>query len=323
MPLSQEEFIALPTEERAKVLKQIKLEKDFKALPSEDRAKVLGLLKAKKESEMTQTEAGARGLMQGASYGFADEAIAGLTSLGKKFVQKVASFDEERSKVVPEQPLAQIYSDELRSLRSRDALAEEKFPKTFGTGEVVGAVGTTLIPIAGQAGKAFTFGQQAVRGATGAAKAALGSGLTAVGKSEDKSIEDFKTGATIGGTVGGAASLAGPLGRGLAKMAVKSPGTVSAIATGGKSAAMGMVFSKLKNFVSKDDAIGQKLDSIAKAVEVPRTKLTKAAVGFIDTLGEAFEKQGAAGLVSTHAVLLKDPKYIKFLDEVETKKESK
>ncbi|MHC4607715.1 MAG: hypothetical protein ACYTAF_12440 [Planctomycetota bacterium] len=160
-------------------------------------------------------------------------------------------------------------------------------------------------------------GKGIARGATGVGKAAIGGAATGIGKAEDKTIESAKEGALIGGVTGLGASVLGPVLRGLAKTTIKSPAITSAIASGGKSEALKVVFNKLKKDVSTNQAVKMRIDGINKALKAPKSKLTKAGEKFLDTLGEAFEKQGGAGLVTTHLSLLKDPSYSEFLDSVE------
>jgi hypothetical protein len=358
MAMSEEQFKALNPEDRKKVLGEMRLEKEFKSLPSEDRKQINTLLKASKEEKMSETEAVARGGAQGLAFGFADEIAAGLTAAGQKFLGN--------------EDFQPAFDKALKAQRDRDKLAQAKFPKLFATGEVSGAVATSLIPIVGVAGKSAqaakglatatkaltksreglrlskkfatgipaakesvisaikgvrqakevvskspALGKGLARGAAGAGKATVGGAVTGLGKSEDKRLEDATKGALIGGIAGIGASALGPIVRGLAKTTIKSPAIASAIASGGKSEALKVVFNKVKKGISTNEAVKLRIDSISKALKSPKNKITKAGEKFLDTLGEAFEKQGGAGLVTTHVSLLKDPGYVEFLDKIE------
>lgn len=304
MTMSEEEFKKLSFEEREKVLAGLRMEKDFKNLPNKDRENILTLLKAEKDP-MTQTEASIRGLAQGVGFGFPDEIVAGLSAAGQSFIQG--------------KEFAPLYEKALEKQRSRDKLAAEKFPKSFMGSEVAGAVGISLVPVVGQTGRIGQLGAVA-KGALGAGKAAAGGALTALGKAEDKTLEEAKKGALIGGVTGAAASTLGPVARFMAKGALKSPRTVSAVISGGKSEVVRAALDKIKKGLPAQEAVAQRVDALAKILETPASKLEKGAVKFVDALGNAFEKEGAAGLVTAHAMLMERPEYTEFLDRIEKTK---
>lgn len=120
----------------------------------------------------SQLESGVRGLAQGASLGFADEATAGLESL---FTDKT-------------------YQDALKESRDNYHAAEKANPATYMTGNVAGAVGTAFIPGLNVA-KAGTFA-----GRLGTA--ALGGGLTGLGNSEAADAKDLAMDTGAGALMG-------------------------------------------------------------------------------------------------------------------------
>lgn len=344
MPLTEEQFMKLGPEQRKKALEEMRLEDEFKALPSQDRKAINNLVKANKDEPLSQTEAAARGAAQGLAFGFADEIMAGLSAAGKSFIGK-EEFQPTFEKALAEQ-------------RARDKLAAERFPKTFTGAEVAGAVGISLIPavgVAGRGAKAATalgkaseglrlatkfgsgvaeaqkglkaaqvaaqaaprFGAGIGRGVAGVAKAGAGGALTGLGKAEEKDLESALVGGTIGAGTGLAAAVAGPVARGLGKAAIKGRRVGAAILSGGKSEVARKALETIRKGLPADQAVATRLDALAQILEKPAGKIEQSALGFIDLLGEAFEKQGGAGLVATHVALLEDPQYQEFLDRIE------
>lgn len=344
MAMTEEEFRALSPEGRQKALGQLRLEKEFKQLPPADRQQINTLLKAGKDDKMTEAEAATRGAAQGFAFGFADEIVAGLSAAGQKFLgnedfqpafEKALKSQRDRDKLaeakfpkifgsaeiggavgsalIPIGGQLGIAAKGLKAVKPTKGFFElTKGGITPLTKQVQRSVIGKLLGITPeQVGKGF------VRGVTGVGKAATGGAVTAVGKAEEKTLEEAKKGAIIGGVTGLGVGLAGPIARGVAKTAIKSPRTVGAIVSGGKSEVVRGVLDKVKKGLSAEEAVAQRVDALAKLFETPASKLERGASKFIDILGEVFEKQGGAGLVTTHLSLLEDPGYSEFLDKVE------
>ena len=108
-----------------------------------DRASVI-----KKADSML--ESGARGLAQGASFGFADEITGGLEAL-----YDVATTDKELS------DLGDLYEQRRDESRANYKKSEEDNPLTYGAGQIGGAVGTAFVPGLGGA----SLGKLAAQGA--------------------------------------------------------------------------------------------------------------------------------------------------------------
>lgn len=138
----------------------------------------------------SKLESGLRGLAQGASMGFADE----LTGAGESALGSLG--------FVPDKTYAQA-RDESRAAYQA---AQKANPGTYTTGQVGGALATTLIPglnIAKGAGLAETA-------LTGAAQG----GLTALGSSESQDVPQLALDTLKGAGVG---ALAGGLAHGVGK----------------------------------------------------------------------------------------------------------
>ena len=136
-----------------------------------------------------------RAALQGLSFGFGDEAIAGLKSLA-----------------------GQDYDQALADERARLAAVREESP-ILSTGlEIAGAIPTALIPGAGlarlgQAGKALVSSPVGRYGL-----AALEGGTYGVGASDDKSASDFLGGALLGAGGEKVAGMAGnAIGKGISR----------------------------------------------------------------------------------------------------------
>jgi len=169
--------------------------------------------------EVSGLESGARGLLQGATLGFADEIAGGIESL---FTDKT-------------------YEQARDESRKNFATAQEANPLTYGAGELGGGIGTMLIPGLGAAklAKGATMGAKLAAGAKAGAK--LG-GLYAAGSSVEDSAAGV-AGDTLKGAAGGAVlsaampALFGSMGRGAtfadkAKKLATAGGTGAAIGAG-------------------------------------------------------------------------------------------
>jgi hypothetical protein len=134
---------------------------------------------------VSQAESAARGLAQGALFGFPDEATARLES------------------IVSGKP----YEQALQESREAYRRAQEANPVTYAGSEIAGGVGTAFIPGLGQAGTGARLARMAAIGAgTGA--------LSGLGFSEGQNIGEIAKDVGIGGALGGALPIAG---RGIAK----------------------------------------------------------------------------------------------------------
>lgn len=156
---------------------------------------------AKPVSKLTSA---AQGAAQGATFGFADEALAGAKTLFDKIKEGGGTFSGPSS-------WEDLYSKRVAKEREDVARAKEANPLSFTTGNLAGAGLTNLIPgvgIARGAGLGTTLG-----------KAALQGGLVGAGESVPKDqgelLEDIGKGAALGagaqGVFGGLAGLAGKL----------------------------------------------------------------------------------------------------------------
>lgn len=134
-------------------------------------------------SDISQLEAAARGLGQGATAGFSDEILAGLQA-GKD----VVTGEDELSNI------SSLYERYRDMERSKEAEAKEAYPKTYLASELGGGIGSAFIP--GMQVK--TLGQAAKLG-----------GLTGLGMSEADLLQGDVKGAAIDTAIGTAGGLAG------------------------------------------------------------------------------------------------------------------
>lgn len=346
MPLTKEEFRKLSPEQREAELGKMRLQAEFKGLDPTDREKILTLMKVEQDP-MTEAEATARGAAQGFAFGFADEVVAGLSAAGQALIGK-----EEFKPAFEKALVAQRERDKLAEAKFPNLFAGGEVTGAVGSalvpiGGQLGLGARALKAVKPTKGffdltkggvsalsrvqkpsliskllgiKPEQIGKGVARGLTGVGKATVGGAATGLGKAEEKTLEAAKEGAVIGGVTGLGVGLAGPVARGVAKAAIKSPRLIGAVVSGGKSEVVRGVLSKIKKGLPANEAVAQRLDALAKLFETPASKLEKGASKFVDILGEAFEKQGGAGLVTTHVSLLDDPGYSEFLDKVERQK---
>jgi len=156
-------------------------------------------LARREAAKPSQLEAAGRGLVQGASFGFADELSAGAGASISSLSDTVSNFvngDLEFGNFIGE------YRDRVEKARAADAAASEAFPKTFLAGQAGGAIASgALTGGAGLAGKGFA----------GAVKLGAGlGGLAAAGSSEADLTkgdvgglaQDVILGSAIGGATG-------------------------------------------------------------------------------------------------------------------------
>ena len=131
--------------------------------------------------EVSMLESGARGLAQGATFGFADEITGALESA---ITDK--TYEQARNES------RQAYQD-----------AQKANPWTYGAGELGGAVGTAFIPGLGVL--------NAAKEATLATKIGLGAaqgGLSGLGMSDSHTVGGMAKDAVVGGALGAAAPVA-------------------------------------------------------------------------------------------------------------------
>lgn len=118
-------------------------------------------------------ESAGRGLAQGVSFGFADEASAGISASMSGINDTIANFVNGKMEFGD---FVGAYRNDVEAARAADAAAQEANPKTFAAGQVVG----TIAPVLATGGAAA-----AGRGALGAVKLGAGlGGLAAAGASE-------------------------------------------------------------------------------------------------------------------------------------------
>lgn len=148
-------------------------------------------------------ESALRGAAQGASFGFADEATAGVGGVYDYLMGKLGARGEI--------DLKDAYQTRRDAIRGRDELAQAANPKTFGAAEIGGGVASALIPGVG----ALSGTAQGAKIGAVAGKGALAGGVTAAGKSEADLTEGevdaggVLKGAALGGLTAGALKGAG------------------------------------------------------------------------------------------------------------------
>jgi hypothetical protein len=142
---------------------------------------------AKPEEQISQTEAGLRGALQGATFGFGEEISGGLETVGS--AGEILKAEDSIGK------MKELYKRYRDIERQRNKLAEEAHPYTYGAGSLVGGIGST----------ALTGGLLGA-GVKGAAAAGA---LTGLGTSEAETLGETAKDVAVGGTVGALAGKAG------------------------------------------------------------------------------------------------------------------
>lgn len=144
---------------------------------------------------ITEAESIARGVVQGVSYGFADEAAAVVETLWEKAKGDPAQFGE-------------LYKKHRDESRANFEAARKANPVSYGAGEVAGGVGSSFVP-----GLGVLNAGRAVGAAGRIGRAALQGGASGVGFSDANTASGVATagaaGAAIGGTLGGVGSMFG------------------------------------------------------------------------------------------------------------------
>lgn len=218
---------------------------------------------AKMEAEApTELDSGARGALQGATAGFADEISGATEALWNAAKGDPRTFGE----------LYRTYRDESRANFKK---AEEANPKSFMAGNVGGAVATSLIPGMGGA----TIGKLALQGAAqglGSSEADLTEGEFA------QAAKDTAVGAGTGAAIGGAGKV---LSAGASKVA---PSVKNALSKTGDY--LGEQAEKLA--VKATGATGNQ--SLQFADDAGRQLLDRGLVKFGDNAGKIAQRVGAA-----------------------------
>jgi hypothetical protein len=132
-----------------------------------------------------------RGLGQGLSFGLSDELTGGV----------MGAWDA----MTGDAKFSEAYAKHRDEARAANKIAELANPKSYMAGDIAGGVATSLIPVAGLAGRAGMLGKagasMAKRGVTAGAHAAGQGALEDFGRSEETGGElarDVGIGATIG-----------------------------------------------------------------------------------------------------------------------------
>jgi len=291
-PISEEEFMKLPEDQKNSVLEEMK----FMSLSPAEQDKVIGQLRQKKEQEQRPgaVETAARSFAQGATFNFADE-IEGVVRGGIGAIQG-ENFGEAREKATKE---------------SRERLSQGRadFPAVATAAEVGGGLATLALP----------GGAAAQMGKLGA-KAALKAGTKAVMSDSAKKRFIAKGAAEAGKeTVKKAAQT------GLARVTTEAGKTVLRAGAGGLAAGVGEHGIDTKTLeaartagVAQTAAIiaGSGLKAMGKSTVGVLTKValsggkglvgalgsaagTKLGKGLIENGGKILEKQGkkSAGFV--------------------------
>lgn len=177
--------------------------------------------------EPSQLKAAGLGALQGATFGFSDEAMAALKAMQEQIKTKVSPVEQLKSHAAGKSPeeLKELYQKYRELERQKYKAAEEAFPGTYGTSELAGGIATSLIP---------------GLGAGNVAKAAGLGALTGLGTSE-ADLTEGQVGGTaedilMGGALGyGAGKLGEKIGQALTPEATKARAVARAVkAMGGK-----------------------------------------------------------------------------------------
>lgn len=155
---------------------------------------------AKEEGVASQAGAAMRGGAQGITFGYADEATAGVGGL--------IDWAQGKLGMRGDISLSDAYHTRRDAIRMADAKAEDEFPKTFVGGQVGGGLLTAFVPGLGamNAVKGAGVAQTAIKGAAAGALAGTGSAREIT----DIPDEGVK-GALLGGAIGGGAKIAGKM----------------------------------------------------------------------------------------------------------------
>ena len=136
-----------------------------------------------------ELEAVGRGLAQGASLGFADEAVGGVKGLWRALGSRKKFLDA----------IGEEYKTARDEYRANDDAAREAHSGLFTAGELGGAVASSLVPGAG----VLNVGRGA-RLAQALGKSALAGGVAGIGTSKAEDLGDIAVDAALGAGIGGA-----------------------------------------------------------------------------------------------------------------------
>jgi hypothetical protein len=161
--------------------------------------------RAKRLADVPYADSALKGVEQGMSMGFSDEAVGGLQGL----------YDYATT---PDLGLGDAYTRARDAERQKIADAEEANPYTYLGGQLAGGIGgaalTPGLAVAGALKGAPLLTRAAVQGATGAASGAVAGAGASTADDLGGVLSDAATGAEFGGVVGGGMPL---VGAGLAK----------------------------------------------------------------------------------------------------------
>lgn len=151
--------------------------------------------------EPSEAEAAMRGAAHGITFGFADEASAGVNAL-RDYLSAKAGLRGDID-------LGTAYQTNLGAIRSRDQKAQEANPWAYGGGELAG---TVMSPVGKALAGGKTIGGVMLRGAAGGALSGAGESTANTFESPEELehlAEDTLKGAGLGASMAGATTVAG------------------------------------------------------------------------------------------------------------------
>lgn len=151
-------------------------------LSQEEQAELAELEALESQEAPSQLESAGKGFLQGASLGFADEALAALQTGGEAVAKAVVE------KTIPDlSELSTAYTENRNALRDSFDAAEKANPNSFMAGDIAGGVTTAFIPGA----NAATLGKAASLGA-----------VTGLGRSAEEDIQGMAVDSLLGTALG-------------------------------------------------------------------------------------------------------------------------
>jgi hypothetical protein len=211
-----------------------------------------------------------RGIAQGATFGFADEATGAVGGLYDYVMGKL----HQRGDI----DLRDAYNARRETARRGDVEAKKEHPYVYNTGQAAGAVGTAVVPGLGAlnvgkgAGVAQVIGKGALQGAIAGAGGA--NDLTDV-------PQDMATGAITGGAIGGTMYGVGKLVAPIAKAL-----TPNALNTAAEQRAF-------KAAVGNQQKITEEIANQGRTNEIGRELLDSGVVGFGDRAADIAKNASA------------------------------
>ena len=146
--------------------------------------------------DVHELESAARGLAQGATLGFADEAAAGVRAGWSALTSPERLLGKRAGDI-----FNRNYETEVAASRERDRLAREQNSKSYMAGDIVGNVASSLVVPGVQAAKGVGLLSRLGKSAAGAAAE---SGLQSYGSATQFDAAQIAKDAAIGGALGGA-----------------------------------------------------------------------------------------------------------------------